>query len=208
MRTVIEKTILEDPDCAAEIITLAPDQRLAFRPLKAGDAAMLTRYFLSLSPDTCGWFSPHAFTAEEAEKLCAEIESRQVIRLVAVTQDAEPPEIVAYFILGFGLGEGDLKRYGGYGMPLDQASVCTIAPSVSDAYQGRGLGRAAMAQALSLARRLERSRVVLQGGVQARNARAIHFYERFGFRKVGSFSTACENYDMTLDLANDTAPNT
>lgn len=43
--------------------------------------------------------------------------------------------------------------------------------------------------------------VILQGGVQATNSRAIGFYEKHGFRKAGSFSTAVENHDMFLDLA-------
>jgi diamine N-acetyltransferase len=204
MRIITAKAIAENSVCVAEAITLDSGQRLVFRPLKANDAALLADYFLSLSPETRARFAPHPFTTEQAEKLCAEMDYERAIRLVAATYDVEQPEIVAYFILGFGLGDADQKRYWTRGTSLDQASVCTIAPSVSDTCQNCGLGSVVMERALALAHRLGRTRVVLQGGVQASNSRAVHFYERFGFQKVGSFSTTVENYDMILDLAQDT----
>ena len=201
MRGITTKDIAENPDCVAEAITLHSGQRLVFRPLKADDTALLAEYFLSLSPKTRAWYGPHPFTAEQAEKLCAEIDCEQVMRLVAATCDVAQTKIVAYFILCFGLGDTDQKRYSTRGTSLDQTSVCTIAPSVSDACQNSGLGSVVMERALALAHRLGRTQVVLQAGVQASNSRAVHFYEKFGFQKAGSFFTTVENYDMILDLA-------
>jgi diamine N-acetyltransferase len=38
-------------------------------------------------------------------------------------------------------------------------------------------------------------------GVQATNERAVHFYTKWGFHKVGEFYTDKNNYDMILDLS-------
>ena len=200
MSTTTPKAFAHDPDCVSETITLNSGQRLVFRPLKSDDSDLLAGYFKSLSPSTRKLYGPHPFTSEQAKKLCAGIDCQQVIRLVAVTDNIQQPEIVAYFILGFTLSNADKERYRVRGMNLDQASVCTIAPSVADAYQNRRLGSIVMNRTLALARNLGKNQVILQGGVQAANSRAVHFYRKLGFRKVGSFSTTIENYDMILDL--------
>jgi ribosomal protein S18 acetylase RimI-like enzyme len=200
MRDATPKAITRDHDSFAETLTLASGERIVFRPLKQEDSALLAGYFSALSADTRKRFAPHAFTKEQAEMLCAEINYGEVIRLLAVTDNVQQQEAVAYFILRLELNDGDEKRYRAHGMNLDRASVCSIAPSVADDYQGRGLGSVVMDRALALARRLGRRQAILQGGVQAANSRAIHFYEKCGFCKVGSFSTAVENYDMIVDL--------
>jgi hypothetical protein len=42
--------------------------------------------------------------------------------------------------------------------------------------------------------------MVLWGGVQERNLRGVHYYTRWGFRKVGEFWTDKNNHDMIADL--------
>ncbi|MEU2180061.1 GNAT family N-acetyltransferase [Streptomyces thermolilacinus] len=58
-----------------------------------------------------------------------------------------------------------------------------------------------------MARRFGRNRIILWGGVLADNQRAIRFYEKQGFRTVGSFTGAdgAESLDMMLDLPPETA---
>ena len=110
------------------------------------------------------------------------------------------PEIVAYFLLYLSIGEHSRGRYAVYGIPLDDHLDCEFAPSVADAWQSRGLGSAMMPPLLEIARRLGRRRLILAGGVQALNARAVHFYEKFGFRNVGEFTNQVRNVDMILEL--------
>lgn len=203
MRTVTPRAIARDPDSFAEIISLASGERIVFRPLKREDSALLADYFMTLSADTRKRFAPHPFTTEQADILCAEIDYGKVVRLLAVTDNVHQPRAVSYVILTLEVDDVDEKRYRSRGMDFARGSVCSIAPSVADDYQGRGLGTMAMARALALARRLGRKQAILQGGVQAANSRAIHFYDKFGFRKVGSFSTTIENYDMIVELDQD-----
>ena len=58
-----------------------------------------------------------------------------------------------------------------------------------------------IAHLLPLLRRLERRRLALVGGVRGDNPRAIHFYEKFGFAKVGEFqSRDVVSFDMIAEL--------
>lgn len=173
---------------------------LTLRPLRPDDAERLDRYFDGLSPQTRRWFAPHDFTPQAARTLCAAVGADDTLRLVAATEGPEP-QIVAYFILQFGVRVADAARFQSYGLPLSGQTDCSLAPSVADAYQGAGLGSAMMRHAIDLARRAGKTRMVLFGGVNIENARAMHFYERSGFRTVATFGARGEKRDMILDLA-------
>ena len=98
--------------------------------------------------------------------------------------------------------ERERERYSQAGIPLDPNTDCSLAPSVADAFQGQGLGSLLMQHVFSMARRLGYRRMVLVGGTQGRNQRAIHFYRKHGFRTIGIFksSHAPVNYDMIAEL--------
>ena len=91
-------------------------------------------------------------------------------------------------------------------MALDPDTTCTFAPVVADAYQSRGVGSALIPGVLDAARRLGFHHMVLSGGTRTANHRAIRFYTKAGFRKVGEFETQGQNgttignQDMILDL--------
>lgn len=176
-------------------------ETITFRLLRCDDEEMLARYFVGLGEETRRRYGPHPFTAEQAAKLCAELNYADTLRFLAVSTRSGAPEIVAYFIVYLGPREGEIKRYSERGITLG-SDVCTLAPSVADAYQGLGLGSEVMRRVLDVMRRLGFRRMVLSGGTQATNDRAIHFYEKFGFRRVGDFVTPgpLNNHDMILTL--------
>lgn len=200
MVPITPEEIEENPDRLAEDIQLPSGEHLLFRPLKSSDAQMLGEYFLSLSEETRRRFSPHPFTKEEALKICATIDYRSCVRLVAVSLSGGETQVVAYFILWLVIREYDRERYLARGWNLEEMAACSIAPSVRDSRQNCGLGSRIMEKTLNLAVRLGKRTAILQGGVQATNERAAHFYRKFGFCRVGSFRTSIENYDMALDL--------
>ncbi len=177
-------------------------ETLAFRPLRADDAERLGRYFESLSPTTTSMFGPHAFTMQSAHEICGALDQSGLLRMVALRGTDEDAPIVAYFILYFGLSRwGEFERYAGYGIALDE-HTCGIGPSVADALQGQGLASALMGPVRELARRYGCRRILLLGGVFTVNARAIRFYERVGFQRVGTFELeGQQSYDMMMPLA-------
>jgi ribosomal protein S18 acetylase RimI-like enzyme len=176
------------------------DESITVRPLRANDVDRLLEYFGSLSPQTRSRYGPHPFDEPTARAICASLDPADVLRMVATIPGAEGERIIAYLLLKLGILEADRQRYEKLGIPLDAATDCTLAPSVADEYQNQGVGSLMMQHIVAAAPKLERRRIVLWLGVQATNERAVHFYTKWGFRKVGEFFTNKSNFDMILDL--------
>ena len=181
------------PDLFESEATLRNGESLLLRALHAGDAPALGDYFAGLSAETQRRYAPHPLTAEHAQELCARIDHDEDLRLLALTREARP-RIVAYFILRLGMRPEEQARYAALGIPLDAQTDCSLAPSVADAYQDLGLGSLMMPWLFEVASRLGRKRMVLWGGCQITNARALHFYQKHGFTKVGEYETAIHRY--------------
>jgi GNAT superfamily N-acetyltransferase len=137
-----------------------------------------------------------------SDDLCATINVAEALRLVAVVPGPTGEEIIAYFILLLGVTDYELARYAQCGIALHSQTDCTVAPSVADRYQNSGLGSRCFQYLIELARRLGRQRMLLLGGTQASNHRAIHFYLKHGFRMIGSFEEpeGVLNHDMFLEV--------
>jgi hypothetical protein len=93
----MKETILTPADIHAQPRSIAATIRLpsgaaaTFRPMEAGDAALLGAYFLGLSRATKGFFGPHPFDQATADKLAAPIDYAKSIRMIA-TIDAHGQE--------------------------------------------------------------------------------------------------------------------
>ena len=185
------------PDLVSSSEMLASGQRVDFRPLRADQTAELGAYFTGLSQAIRRVYGPHPFDQETADGFCAALDSAHTLRMLAWIEE----KIVAYFVVELGVRAGDRRRYDALGLALHDETDCTLAPSVADAYQSQGLGSLMMQHLLGLLPRLGRQRMLLWGGVRADNPRAVHFYTKFGFRRVGDFEAGgTNNYDMTADL--------
>lgn len=179
---------------------LPSGQEMRMRPLRAEDAVRLGEYFHGLSARTRARYGPHPFDQQTADAICASLDPGDILRLVATVPDAGGERIIAYVLLKMGVLESDQRRYEKLGIPLDPATDCTFAPSVADEFQNQGIGGRMLHHILQAAPRLGRRRIILWYGVQATNERAVHYYTRWGFRKVGEFYTDKNNFDMILEL--------
>lgn len=175
---------------------------ITLRSLESGDVDIFGDYLLGLSERTRSRFRPHPLDRATAEALCANIDYSETIRLVATSGSGQQEEIIAYFVLLLGVREAEVERYQRADIRLDPASDCTLAPSVGDGYQDRGLGSLMMRHLIAVARRLGRRNMVLMSGTHETNPRAIHFYKKHGFKVIGTFENppGFENYDMYLQL--------
>ncbi len=186
---------------------LTPD--LILRELQSRDAAALASYFDALSGESKQRFQPHPLTSVEAHRICAGLGQRNgageaqpqpisfggklsTFRLVI----EDHGRIVAYFILDSNLSPHEIDRYSRVGIALRPGVDLLFAPSVLDAYQNRGVASLAMPFLLQLARARGARSLVLMGGTQATNHRAIAFYEKFGFQRHGGYQTEVFNHDM------------
>jgi GNAT superfamily N-acetyltransferase len=187
-----------NPALFSKEVRLVSGEPALLRPLQRDDARILGQYFANLSEATRRFYGPHAFDQETADQICAELDSSEALRLLATHGLGEAEEVIGYFILVFGVFEGDRKRYKRLGISLDAERDCTLAPSVADAHQSAGLMIAHLRQ---IARDCGRRRMVLWGGVRQDNPRAVHFYRKFGFEEKGEFyAGGVDNYDMIAQL--------
>lgn len=200
MNQFTSEAITQNPDILIRSLTLPSGESVTLRVIHAADWELLGRYFEGLSEATRQLYAPHSFDVETARKICAEIDYADSLCFVVLTR-GEAPGIIAYFIVKLGTNEGDRRRYEERGMSLDEGTTCSLAPSVADDYQSQGVGSAMMPAILEMVHHLGRQRMVLSGGTRAINHRAIHFYEKVGFRRVGDFESSGNNHDMILDLS-------
>ncbi len=195
------RSIDAHPELVSSSEVLASGQRVHFCPLRGDQAAALGAYFTGLSQATRRVYGPHPLDQETADGFCAALDSARTLRMLAWIEEEGVERIVAYFVVELGVRAGDRRRYQALGLALHDEIDCTLAPSVADAYQSEGLGSLMMQHLLRLLPRLGRQRLLLWGGVRADNLHAIHFYTKFGFRRVGEFEAgSTNNYNMIADL--------
>jgi diamine N-acetyltransferase len=173
------------------IATLNNNRQVLIRLLQPRDKENLLSYFTSLSPETRKRFGPHPFDAHTVHQICTNLTNDDTQRYIAYTPDEK--QIVAYMLVKEGVLDNDAKRLNTYGISTN-GNECTFAPSIADAYQSSGLG------SLMFQYILENNpsrRMILWGGVQASNKRAVNYYSKIGFYKVGQFKDHNgQNFDM------------
>ncbi len=172
-------------------------QEFILREISAFDSEPLGHFFESLSVETRKKYGPHPLTKEFAVELCTSKDD-SVIRFVLTLVDDK--RFVGYFILDFRMPEGILNRYREQGIDLSDGKNPMFAPSIADDYQNTGLASLAMPVIIKAAKDLGAKSLVLMGGTQATNKRAIAFYEKFGFKHICEFEREGLNYDMRMLL--------
>ena len=84
-----------------------------------------------------------------------------------------------------------------HSIQLDFEKDFIFAPSVADAYQSKGIGTILLSFVESELRKYGAEKIILWGGVQKRNKRAVHYYLKNGFITLGEFwYDKMENLDM------------
>lgn len=153
-------------------------------------------YLENLNPDSKQRFGPHAYTLQAIHEKFND--PGQFKMFIAI--HTETKRIVAYTIAKFGWLEFDANRLLCHGLK-PEVSDCTVAPSVADHWQGKGLGTAFFNHIIDrLKQDHQVNRIILWGGVQADNTKALDFYNKLGFRELGSFDHKGKNFDMILNL--------
>ncbi|TAA48401.1 GNAT family N-acetyltransferase [Corallincola spongiicola] len=172
------------------------DQQFSLRLLHRDDGAALARYFAQMGEDTRRRFGPHPLTEAFADELVQKGDD-SADRFVMTSDDGK---IAAYFIFERQAFPHEMQRYAEQGIVLAAGQDISFAPSVADAYQNSGVASAAMPALIGYARSMGAKSLVLMGGTQATNERAVRFYEKFGFRRHGGYQTELYNHDMRLLL--------
>ena len=203
--TLTPQQIAADPCPLAAEVEVSKGDRFQIRPLLATDTERLGLFFDALTDASRRVYGPHPLNSEHAKVLCDQIDYGMSLRFVALGPlPTAAQQIVGYMILDLGTRESDAGRYAQVGRPLDGSITATFAPVIADAWQEHGLGSAMIPVITEAARQVGRRQIVLMGGVRDDNPRARHFYEKFGFVRVGGFvAGGVDNHDMILQLPDD-----
>jgi ribosomal protein S18 acetylase RimI-like enzyme len=177
---------------------LKDKRSVEIRLLANSDNDNLFDYFQNLSIESRSRFGPHLFDKETIDIICTE-PNNDTLRYVAI--DNSSKQIVAYMLIKQGMIEWDEERYATRNQAYDHASSVTFAPSVADAWQSSGLG-SLMNDLIEddLDKRKIRS-IILWGGVQSSNLKAVNFYKKLGYQYIASFlHNNKDNHDMVKQL--------
>ena len=173
------------------------EQTILMSPFKIEDLEKLQNYFDTLSEKSKKRYGPHPFNHEAIIETYNNSSNYKMF----VAQKENDKAIVAYTVVKFGWVDFDKNRLLSYGLTVNQYDT-TIAPSVADQWQGKGLGSKFFEYVVNcLKNDFKATRVILWGGVQSDNEKAVRLYKRFNFRQIGRFEHNGPNMDMILDLS-------
>jgi GNAT superfamily N-acetyltransferase len=194
--------VAAEPELVTTVVELPGGESALFRPLMPEDDVRLAQFLKDLSPLTRRFSTFSGYDLTAAREMCEAINRYDKLRLV-VQGPAEPSgRLIALFEFSFAITTADQQRFRAYGINLDARTDCRFGPTIADEYQNQGLGNLLFPHIVDIARRFGQTRVILWGGVFARNGRAIRYYEKNGFRRLGVFNDAdgVECYDMMLEI--------
>lgn len=192
-------TVAENPSIVTYSIDLHDAESVTLRPLEPGDVDDLADFLSGLSDETKRLSTFEGYDKSAAQKLCDSINKYDKLRFVVVPTNSN--SIVGLIEFSFGLPNSDIERFHKLGYELNLDTDCRFGPTLADSYQNKKLGSKLMPLVIEIAKRFNKKRIILWGGVLKDNERAIKFYEKFGFKAVGEFSTdGLSKLDMILDL--------
>jgi len=171
------------------------NRQVFLRRLNSNDLDNLFDYLDNLSAETKKRFGPHKF---DRQSLIDFYDLNTNLSYVAHAVDTN--KIIAYSIIKIGFLEHDRIRLESYGMTLDNKTDCTFAPSVADLWQSCGIGNHLFHFILSDLASAQIERIILWGGVQMDNDKAVNYYKKNGFKILGQFTYNGENYDMIFNI--------
>jgi ribosomal protein S18 acetylase RimI-like enzyme len=178
------------------IFTTKNNQQVHLGRLSTNHHNQLFHYLQQLSTETKKRFGPHSFDRQAI----ADFYSNKSENIGYIATDETSGETVAYSIIRKGFLYEDGKRLQSYGMEPNSESDCTFAPSVADAWQGLGVGNSLFQFILAQLKEHGYKRIILWGGVQTDNEKAVKYYQKNGFRKIGQFEFNGLNDDMISDI--------
>lgn len=154
------------------------------RPLRPQDGPALTQLLTGLSPASRSQFGPHPLDAATAHHLCQHRQPERWMHLVMLAPDGQ---MLAYLVLRMYLEWYEVERFAGYSLDLAEVPVASLAPVVAEGHQEQGHGSQMLRYGIELCRALDYQAILLMGGVQMANQRAVRFYLKGGFRRLGGF---------------------
>jgi len=165
---------------------------ISFEIHKAKNNQQLLEYLNGLSNTTKKRFGPHSFEMNAINNLAINPGFRLYTAFCK-------RKIIAYAIIKIGWLDYEKPRLMKYGIVENYHDI-TLAPSVSDEYQNKGIGTQLLQFILDdIDSLMPPGNIYLWGGVLKNNKRAVHFYQKMGFTILGEFKSTSTYLDMHLN---------
>jgi GNAT superfamily N-acetyltransferase len=178
------------------MVTTKDNRQILLRKFDLEDSADLAAYFIQLSDESKRRYGPHAFDEQAIRGLYKN--PNPLIGFIAL--DPGNNRFIAYSVIKPGFLQQDQARLQSWGLTLDPETDATYAPSVADGWQNCGVGNSMFGFILSDLKLKGIRRIILWGGVQATNEKAVEFYLKNGFKTLGQFEHNGTNFDMIMNL--------
>lgn len=179
-------------------IQVRDGRSVIIRSLQESDNESLYQYLQNLSPESRSRFGPHPFDRQTINDIC-EHPDQNIQRYIAFEWSAST--IVAYMLIHQGMIDADKQRYAQRDQFFDPGITVTYAPSVADNWQSSGLGTAMINVIENELMNRGIRYIVLWGGVQATNLKAVNFYKKNGYQFLATFwYDHKDNHDMIKEL--------
>lgn len=172
------------------------NHQLLLRRFSLSDSGKLSCYWCQLSHATRSRFAPHPFDILGLRSFYANEQAYK--GYIAI--DKHTQQIIAYAVLKIGCWEQDVPRLQAYGLTINPSTDASFAPSVADNWQGQGIGSQMLQFIKKELQAIGINRLMLWGGVQARNGQAVQYYKRQGFTLLGRFEHHGQNEDRVLTV--------
>lgn len=168
------------------------------RLINENDKELLYNYLQLLSPESRSRFGPHPFDWPAIHAIFDQPD-KTIHRYIAIDQTDN--SIVAYMLIKQGMIKEDQQRYAERNQFFDDETTVTFAPSVTDAWQSTGLGSVMATFIEEELKKKNIRQIILWGGVQATNVKAVNFYKKLGYQFIASFwHDNKDNHDMVKEL--------
>jgi len=123
------------------------------------EANNLSIYLNHLSPESKQRFGPHPYDVDSIYTLFNQSDTY----VGYIAQEKTQGKIISYSVIKHGYLEHDKLRLESYGLELDKDSDCTFAPSVSDEYQNKGIGKLMFDYIIDDLQTINKKRIILWG---------------------------------------------
>jgi diamine N-acetyltransferase len=178
------------------IVQVKNGKSVLLRKLANNDIDKLSHYLQNLGSESVKRYGPHGFDIQSISELYQNPDQYSGY----IAEDPESSEIIAYSVIKTGYLEHDGNRLQSYGLIPDEKTDCTLAPSVADQWQSQGVGNSLFHFMRSDLKAKGFRRIILWGGVQSTNQKAVNYYLKNGFIKLGQFEHNGMNDDMILEI--------
>lgn len=170
--------------------------KFLLRELRAKDKKQLYNFLIKLSKNSLLKSFRNSNLKKTAEEYCKAIGKYDKYRYILLNGN----KIIGLFEFSLDLSSEDIERFKKYTEIPKIEKICRWGLTITDEYQNQKIAQNTFKIMKQIAKSFKKTHIILLGGVYTTNERAIHFYEKVGFKKIGTFKDKSNNKSIDMIL--------